>query len=120
MGPLETVESSKAAPEAGQESGGGQPRRKSRWWVWLLFLAVLGYGGWRFFAARAKGQAPDPPAGGRGRGASLVVPRGGATAAPAGLPVFFNGLGAVPAFYTVTIHHRLARELVNIAFTEGQ
>src|SRR3989442_13712045 len=98
MGSLETVETAKVAPGAGQESGGGQPRRKSRWWVWLLFLAVLGYGGWGFYAARAKGQGADPPAGGRGGAGNLVVPRVVATGAPAGLPVFFNGLGAVPAF----------------------
>ena len=120
MGPLETVESSKAAPEAGQESGGGQPRRKSRWWVWLLFLAVLGYGGWRFYAARAKGQAPDPPAGGRGRAANLVVPVVVATAARADLPIYLNGLGSVTAFNTVTIHSRVDGQLVNVAFTEGQ
>src|SRR5437899_13105870 len=104
MGPLEIVESSKAAPGAGQGSGGGQPRRKSRWWVWLLFLAVLGYGGWRFYAARAKGQAADPPAGGRGRTGNLVVPGVGATAARAELANYLNGVGAVTAINTVHIH----------------
>src|SRR2546426_792427 len=120
MGPLETVESSKAAPGAGQESGGGQPHRKSRWWVWLLFLAVLGYGGWRFYTARAKGQAADPPAGGRGRAANLVVPVVVATAASADLPIYLNGLGSVTAFNTVTIHSRVDGQLVNGAFAEGQ
>src|SRR5947209_12948001 len=120
MGPLETVESSKAAPGAGQESGGGQPRRKSRWLVWLLFLAVLGYGGWRFYTARAKGQAADPPAGGRGRAANLVVPVVVATAARADLPIYLNGLGSVTAFNTVTIHSRVDGQLVNVAFAEGQ
>ncbi len=120
MGPLETVESSKAAPGAGQESGAGRPRRKSRWWVWLLFLAVLGYGGWRFYAARAKGQAADPPAGGRGRAANLVVPVVVATAARADLPIYLNGLGTVTAFNTVTIHSRVDGQLVKVAFTEGQ
>src|SRR5437899_1621411 len=120
MGPLEIVESSKAAPGAGQESGGGQPRRKSRWWVWLLFLAVLGYGGWRFYAARAKGQAADPPAGSRGRAGNLVVPVVVATAARADLPIYLNGLGSVTAFNTVTIHSRVDGQLVNVAFAEGQ
>src|SRR5260370_5581125 len=95
MGPLETVESSKAAPGAGQESGGGQPRRKSRWWVWLSLLAVLGYGGWRFYAARAKGQAADPPAGGRGRAGNLVVPAVVAPAATARSPSYFKDPGTV-------------------------
>jgi len=120
MGPIETAESPKAAPGAGQESGGDQPRRKSRWWVWLLFLAVLGYGGWRFYAARAKGQAADPPAGGRGRAGNLVVPVVVATAARADLPIYLNGLGSVTAFNTVTIHSRVDGQLVHVAFTEGQ
>jgi membrane fusion protein, multidrug efflux system len=36
------------------------------------------------------------------------------------LPVYFNGLGTVTAFNTVTVHSRVDGQLINVAFREGQ
>ena len=43
-----------------------------------------------------------------------------ATANHADVPVYFNGLGTVQAFYTVTVTARVDGELQKIAFVEGQ
>src|SRR5271170_5772437 len=43
-----------------------------------------------------------------------------ASAAPADVPIYLQGLGTVQAFYTVTVTARVDGELQKIAFTEGQ
>lgn len=51
---------------------------------------------------------------------SFVVPVVVAAAQRGDLPVYFNGLGNVTAFNTVTVHSRVDGQLVNVAFKEGQ
>src|SRR5262249_40622427 len=36
------------------------------------------------------------------------------------LPVYFNGLGTVTAFNTVTVRSRVDRQIINVAFKESQ
>jgi multidrug efflux system membrane fusion protein len=43
-----------------------------------------------------------------------------ATAQQGDLPVYFNGLGTVTAFNTVTVHSRVDGQLISVAFKEGQ
>jgi multidrug efflux system membrane fusion protein len=43
-----------------------------------------------------------------------------ASAAPADVPIYLQGLGTVQAFYTVTVTARVDGELQKVAFTEGQ
>jgi len=47
---------------------------------------------------------------------SVVV----ATAQNGDLPVYFNGLGTVTAFNTVTVRSRVDGQIINVAFKEGQ
>src|SRR5208283_5810864 len=49
-----------------------------------------------------------------------LVPVVVATATKVDLPVFFNGLGNVTAFNTVTVRSRVDGQIVKINFTEGQ
>jgi multidrug efflux system membrane fusion protein len=49
-----------------------------------------------------------------------VVPVVVATAEKGNLPVYFNGLGTVTAFNTVTVRSRVDGQIVKINFTEGQ
>jgi multidrug efflux system membrane fusion protein len=49
-----------------------------------------------------------------------VVPVVVATAQRGDLPVYFNGLGTVTAFNTVTIHSRVDGQITKINFQEGQ
>jgi len=49
-----------------------------------------------------------------------VVPVVVATAHKGDLPVYFNGLGTVTAFNTVTVRSRVDGQIVKVNFTEGQ
>src|SRR5258708_5542817 len=118
MGRLQSLESPKRVPESGDKPERSPSRSKSRWWILLLITAALGYGGWRVYGSRAKGQAQDPPAGGRGRMGNLVVPVVAATAERRDLPIYLNGLGSVTALNTVTVHSRVDGQLVGVAFKE--
>jgi multidrug efflux system membrane fusion protein len=111
----------------------GNEARGSRWWVWVIVLAVVIGGGYWYFHGRASeadssaaGQgAPGAQSGGGGRRAGggfgpMVVPVVVATAQKGDLPVYYNGLGTVTAFNTVTVRSRVDGQIVKINFTEGQ
>jgi len=100
---------------------------KSRWWLWVLALAVIALGGWYYYNSRNGSPVADgasPGAASKGKGGSgagnLVVPVVVATAQRGDLPVYFNGLGTVTAFNTVTVRSRVDGQLVSVAFKEGQ
>jgi membrane fusion protein, multidrug efflux system len=104
--------------------------RGSRWWVWVILLgliAALAFWYFRGSKASTEAQSAAPGAqggqskGGRGGpGGPLVVPVVVATAQRGDLPVYFNGLGTVTAFNTVTVRSRVDGQIVKINFTEGQ
>jgi multidrug efflux system membrane fusion protein len=100
---------------------------KKRWWLWILILGVIAIGIWYFRSTRAASQVADsatPSAATKGKGGAgaggLVVPVVVATAQRGDLPVYFNGLGTVTAFNTVTIRSRVDGQLISVAFKEGQ
>jgi multidrug efflux system membrane fusion protein len=106
-----------------------RPESRSRRWFWVVALAVLiGIGFWYFRGSHAstEAQGPATPGGatkGQGRGAGaggFVVPVVVATAQRGDLPVYFNGLGTVTAFNTVTVHSRVDGQITKINFQEGQ
>ena len=117
-------------PGAGSPSVTVSSSAKSRWWLWALALGVVALGGWYYRSSKNASQAADPAAAasaaakGRGAGgfsaANMVVPVVVATAQRGDLPVYFNGLGTVTAFNTVTIRSRVDGQLVSVAFKEGQ
>jgi multidrug efflux system membrane fusion protein len=101
---------------------------KSRWWLWVLVIAAIAIGFWYFRSSRAESQTAGAPNGGvpgaKGMGgfnpANFVVPVVVATAQKGDLPIYFNGLGTVTAFNTVTVHTRVDGQIVKVNFTEGQ
>jgi membrane fusion protein, multidrug efflux system len=101
---------------------------KSRWWLWALILVVVGLGIWYFRGSRSASEAAGTAASGttagktRGSGGAggFVVPVVVATAQHGDLPVYFNGLGSVTAFNTVTVRSRVDGQITKIAFQEGQ
>jgi multidrug efflux system membrane fusion protein len=126
MGQLKSIN----LPEPGARGVEG-PRRatptKTRWWLWILILGVIAVGIWYFRSSRAASQAATsaaPGAPGKGKGAAgpgnFAVPVIVATAQRGDLPVYFNGLGTVTAFNTVTVRSRVDGQLISIAFQEGQ
>jgi len=114
-------------PEPGTHAALGAASSKSRWWLWVVALALFALGGWyyrnsRSAAAAADAAAPGAPSKGKGgfSAGSMVVPVVVATAQRGDLPVYFNGLGTVTAFNTVTVRSRVDGQLTSIAFKEGQ
>jgi membrane fusion protein, multidrug efflux system len=115
-------------PEPGSGSASAAVPSKSRWWLWVVVLGVVAFGGWYYYSAKNSSQAADPAgpaaAAGKGKGgfsaANMVVPVVVATAQRGDLPVYFNGLGTVTAFNTVTVRSRVDGQLASVFFKEGQ
>jgi multidrug efflux system membrane fusion protein len=114
-------------PEPGSHGASAAAPSKSRWWLWVLVVGVVVLGGWYYRSSRNASQAADaaaPGAPSKGKGGfnpgSLVVPVVVATAQHGDLPVYFNGLGTVTAFNTVTVRSRVDGQLASVAFKEGQ
>ena len=102
---------------------------KSLWWLWVVVIAGIVVGVWYFRGSRNASEAANPAAPaarGRGRGGpgsgmgNFSVPVVAAAAQKGDLPVYFNGLGTVTAFNTVTLRSRVDGQLINVAFREGQ
>ena len=93
----------------------------SRWWVWVLLLLLVVGGVW-YFRGRSSTEAGGKggPGGGPTAPGNFVVPVVVATTAKGDLPVFFNGLGNVTAFNTVTVRSRVDGQIVKVNFVEGQ
>jgi membrane fusion protein, multidrug efflux system len=121
------------------------PRRRRRWWPWLLGLCLVGaavYGllphlapglvpdGWvppinRVAAAAydlipRRGQPPAPSAIPATPAASRGVPVVAATARQGNLDVYLSGLGSVAPSNMVTVRTRVSGHLIKVAFQEGQ
>jgi membrane fusion protein, multidrug efflux system len=114
-------------PEPGSGSASATAPSKSRWWLWVLAIGVIALGGWYYYSSKNSSQAADAAAtaaAGKGKGSSgaggLVVPVVVTTAQRGDLPVYFNGLGTVTAFNTVTVRSRVDGQLASVAFKEGQ
>src|ERR1700719_3791163 len=125
MGHLNSnVAGTRPTDEAAPRPAAEPKRRKWLWVVVVLVVAVLGYWYFRGPKASTEAQGPAAPGGstkGQGRGAGgFVVPVVVATAQRGDLPVYFNGLGTVTAFNTVTVHSRVDGQITKIAFKEGQ
>ena len=122
--------STNIAPTSPGEPALSKTRPTGHRWLWIVALVViiaLGY--WYFRGPRAstEAQAPAQPGGsGKGQGrqggsaGGFVVPVVVATAQRGDLPVYFNGLGTVTAFNTVTVHSRVDGQITKINFQEGQ
>jgi len=99
---------------------------RSRGWLWVLIViivAALGY--WYFRGPKASTEAQGPAGQGRSanggrQGGFVDVPVVAATAQRGDLPVYFDGLGTVTAFNTVTVHSRVDGQITKINFQEGQ
>jgi len=103
-----------------------QDAPKNRWWLWVLIIAAVAVGVW-FYRSRSSqansGAAGVPGSAGGANAAAFgmgPVPVVVATAQKGDLPVFFDGLGTVTAFNTVTVRSRVDGQIVKINFTEGQ
>jgi len=123
MGQLNSID----LPEPRAHGATAAVPSKRRWWLWVLVLGVIAFGVWYYVNSRNASQAATaaaPGAAAKGKGGSgaggFVVPVVVSTAQRGDLPVYFNGLGTVTAFNTVTVRSRVDGQLVSVAFKEGQ
>ncbi|HEX8765362.1 MAG TPA: efflux RND transporter periplasmic adaptor subunit, partial [Candidatus Acidoferrum sp.] len=129
MGQLNSMDLPESGGRVRTDAPADKPSR-SLWWLVVLVIAGIVLGVWYFRGARTPSEAANPSAPaapGRGRGGpggagmgNFSVPVVVAAARQGDLPVYFNGLGTVTAFNTVTVHSRVDGQLVNVAFREGQ
>jgi membrane fusion protein, multidrug efflux system len=127
MAPYDTVDTPQARANS-STSNLAPTQSGSRWWLWLIVVVVIVAGVWIY---RTRASAPNSAAaagspGGPSNGdpnnpfGSLPVPVVVSTAGKGDLPVFYNGLGTVNAFNTVTVRSRIDGQLIRVAFQEGQ
>ena len=126
MGQLNSIDLPESGARGAKASQGAAPS-KTLWWPWLVVIAVLAASGWYYRAAKSEKSSADaatPGAPSKGKGGfgagGMVVPVVVAAAQRGDLPVYFNGLGTVTAFNTVTVRSRVDGQLVSVAFKEGQ
>ena len=129
MPSIDAVDVPKPQKSAHSATGSLSERRShsSRWWIWLI-VAAIAVSAWWYYRGRAaqpnsaSGAAGAAASGGgrSGPSANLTIPVVVATARKGDLPVYFNGLGTVTAFNTVTVRSRVDGQIVKINFTEGQ
>ncbi len=89
-------------------------------WVWLgifLFTAAVAGGAVLWMRSRAAAGGSKPHA---GPASSRAVPVAVTRAARGSMPVYYNGLGSVTPYYTVTVHTRVDGQLMSVHYREGQ
>jgi len=125
MGHLKSID----LPDPGARDSSAAPPAKSRWWLWIVILAVVAIGIWYYRGSRSTSEAggkaaPGATSAGKGKGgpggAGMTVPVVVATAQKGNLPVYLIGLGSVTAYNTVTVRSRVDGQIVKVNFTEGQ
>ena len=124
MAPYDTVDARQTRPPS-SSAPSASATSSNRWWVWLIAAAILVGGIWLYRSHAAAAGSATSGAGASGPGAmgmpgSLTIPVVVATATKGDLPVFYNGLGTVNAFNTVTVRSRIDGQLLSVAFKEGQ
>ncbi len=128
MAPIEEVDAPGANRSRISVPASGRSQRSSgnlRWLLVLVAVALAAAGWWYFHVRGAQANSgaavPSGSPDSLGPGGPVVaVPVVVATAHRGDLPVYFNGLGNVTAFNTVTVRSRVDGQIVKINFTEGQ
>src|SRR5436305_326855 len=90
---------------------------RSRWWVWLVLLIIVGVAAW-FLVPRFlhRNDAKGRDAGAGARAVPVVI----AAASKGELPQYLVGLGTVTQLNTVTVRSRVDGQIVKVYYTEGQ
>ena len=93
-----------------------RPVAMSRRWFWLVLVLMVAVGGYIIFA-RIDGRVPAQTS---ALAHQATVPVEVATARTRDLNHYITALGSVTAFYTVTLIPRIAGQIMQVAFKEGQ
>jgi len=97
------------------------PKPKRHWAAWIVALGVLLSGGY-LLSQRAAGDNNAPKGGGKksGKGFGGPIPVTADKVKQGDMGVYISALGTVTPVYTVSITSRVAGQLVQVAYREGQ
>jgi len=97
------------------------PKTKRHWAAWLVVLGVLLSGGY-LLSQRPSGDQTPPKGGGKksGKGLGGPIPVTAEKVKQGDMGVYISALGTVTPVYTVSITSRVAGQLVQVAYREGQ
>ena len=112
-----TIERNEVQVRPGISAGLPGKKPKRHWWVWLLALAVLGYGAYRVRKGMVAPRATTAAQGANLR--SPTVPVVAAKTRKGDIGVYITGLGAVTPIYTVTVKSRVDGQLMRVLYKEG-
>jgi multidrug efflux system membrane fusion protein len=109
-------------PKPAAKTSDSQPRKR-RWTVWIAAVCVLLGGGTYLLSQRADstgsggGGKSGGKTGGKGSGA---IPVSVEKVTVGNMGVYITGIGTVTPVYTVTVASRVAGELMEVRYREGQ
>lgn len=89
-------------------------------WIWIVTGAVVAAAVIWFGAGHTHAQPPNRSKAGRGGAGSMATPVAVGTVTLGDMPVFYDGLGNVIAYYTTIIHTRVDGQLMSVRYREGQ
>jgi membrane fusion protein, multidrug efflux system len=125
MTPTESVDVRDNRTPTPGSSGMSRSASGNHVWIWVLVAVLAAVGYWYYRGRGEQGSSAAAGSGGAAPGGpnlpgNFLIPVVTATATRGDLPVFFNGLGNVTAFNTVTVRSRVDGQIVKINFVEGQ
>lgn len=96
------------------------PRKGGMHWIWWLVLAIVVFGGFRYYqsVSQKRQAAVSPSTAGQQGGGPVSVAAAPVTVG--NLPIVLTGLGTVTAYNTDNIKSRVDGPIVKVNFTEGQ
>ncbi|MCC6344963.1 MAG: MdtA/MuxA family multidrug efflux RND transporter periplasmic adaptor subunit [Bryobacterales bacterium] len=104
----------------GKDSSGRTSAVSSRFWLWVLVLALLGAGYFAWYKPRLAILHTPSAVPSASRRQSPPVPVTTVTVRAGSLDVFLNGLGVVTPIYTVTVKSRVDGQVMELHYREGQ
>jgi membrane fusion protein, multidrug efflux system len=93
------------------EQAGASKRGRWRWLIYLMLLALIGFGAWRLIAPKEPNER---------RTQAEAQPVGGAKVVTGDIGETLSGLGTVTPLATITVQTQINGQLTEVGFTEGQ
>jgi len=102
-----------------------EAKKPKRWPIWLGVLVIVAAGGGYLLSQRPNSSSTTTESGGKagskkGRGAGGPVPVSVETVKRGNMGVYIQALGTVTSVYTATITSRVAGQLMEVDYKEGQ
>lgn len=91
-------------------------RKRSRRWPWILAITIVLLGLIAFFTHRNTGQRAGRGRAGFGQATMIST----ATAVKGDMDVYIDALGTVTPVYTVAVEARVAGQIMNVEYRQGQ